>query len=245
MDEHELKTVGADSDDTLCFADPLLKEQQRQISQMRDTLLSFDKDDIHSAKNAIQSITVMRIYHQVGRIIKFTEMMDRIEDRLYESIDYNLAQFDTMDPQTMMMLLQIQKQLQDTMIESQKLIQPYMNIDFTSIAPVKETEANSFGAAVIDQDARSRIRESAQAVLTVLTNEPTKSTDINTEYTIDGQMSITDLMDANPTNSDSVAEKSAGSTEVVSEMHTVSQSAAEFLASVDGGTPLNDSEVPF
>lgn len=236
MDDYELKTVGADSDNEICLVDPLLKSQQQNIKQMRDALLSFDRDDIHSAKNAIQSITVMRIYHQVGRIIKFTEMMDRIEDNLYEAIDNNLSQLDTMDPQTMMLLLQIQKQLQDTMIESQKLIQPYMNIDFTSIAPVKEVEANSFGAAVITQESRSKIRESAQAVLTALTGEGDKpKSDVSDEF--EGQMSIDDLLGAKPDVETPVPSPEVG--------NSVSQSAADFLASVDGGTPLNDSEVPF
>lgn len=236
MDDYELKTVGANLDTDLSFADPLLKEQQRQITQMRDTLLTFDKDDIHSAKNAIQSITVMRIYHQIGRIIKFTEMMDKIEDRLYESIDYNLASFDTMDPQTMMMLLQIQEKLQSTMIESQKLIQPYLNIDFTAIAPTKEVEANSFGAAVFTQESRSKIRESAQAVLTALsgTDSPNSETD--------GQPETTDTTEVSEVVNNSAEQVSAESVN-----STVSSMAADVLADLDSNnqTPIGDDGVPF
>lgn len=149
-------------------ADPLLKEQKLQVDQMRSTLLSFNKSEPNSAKRAMQNITVLRIYHQVARIIKFTEMMDLLEDKLYESMIENMAQMDIADPMTMMTLLKVQEQLQETMIQSQLLIKPYLDMDIATIAPAPELEETSFGAAIISQESRNNIRTGAQALLTEL-----------------------------------------------------------------------------
>jgi hypothetical protein len=152
----------------LSSADPLLKEQKLQVDQMRSTLLSFNKADPNSAKRAMQNITVLRIYHQVTRIIKFTEMMDLLEDKLYTSMIENMTEMDTSDPMTMMSLLKVQEQLQNTMIQSQLLIKPYLDMDIESIAPPPELEETSFGAAIISQESRNNIRTGAQALLTEL-----------------------------------------------------------------------------
>lgn len=171
MSEDELKTFEAE-DDKPILVDPLLKEQQAQVNQMRATLLSCNKSDPASAKLAIQNITVMRIYHQISRIIRFTDMMDRLEDKLYASIEANLAEMDEFDPNTMIMLTKIQSQLQETMIESQKLLQPYLDMDITAFTPIQEADpADSFAATIISKESRSNIRSSAQAVLTELTKQ--------------------------------------------------------------------------
>ena len=122
MTENELKTVGGESgeftdtnlDDSL--VDPLLKEQKEQATQMRDALLQCKKNDITSAKVALQNIAVLQVYHQVARIIRYTEVMDRLEDKLYASIDANLSSMDEFDPTTMVMLTKIQAQLQESMV---------------------------------------------------------------------------------------------------------------------------------
>lgn len=171
MSEDELKTFEAE-DDKPILVDPLLKEQQAQVNQMRATLLSCNKSDPASAKLAIQNITVMRIYHQISRIIRFTDMMDRLEDKLYSSIEANLAEMDEFDPNTMLMLTKIQSQLQETMIESQKLLQPYLDMDIAAFTPIQEaTPADSFAATIISKESRNNIRNGAQAVLTELTKQ--------------------------------------------------------------------------
>ena len=152
----------------ISYVDPLLKEQQKQVAQMRDTLLSFDHSDLNSAKRAMQNITVMRIYHQISRIIRFTDMMDRLEDKLYDSIDMSISGMDSADPSTMFALLKVQEQLQETMVQSQQLLKPYLDLDITVIAPPQELEETSFGAALISQSSRNTIRSGAQALLTEL-----------------------------------------------------------------------------
>lgn len=178
IDENELNTFGAQqSEDTTIstlddsLVDPLLREQQAQAAQMRDALLSCKKNDITSAKIALQNIAVLQVYHQVARIIRYTEVMDRLEDKLYASIDANLAQMDEFDPATMMMLVKIQGDLQKSMVMSQELLKPYLDIDLASIAPPTEVnEETSFGAAIIPKESRNIIRNGAQALLTELRN---------------------------------------------------------------------------
>lgn len=198
LDENELKTVGAlQSDDTIStvddtLVDPLLKEQQLQAKQMRSALLSCKKNDINSAKTALQNIAVLQLYHQVGKMIKFTEQMDKIEDKLYDAIDMNISQMDSSDPATMLLLLKVQSQMQESMVLSQKILDPYMNIDLAAIAPPTEiNETTSFGAAIIPKESRNIVRNGAQALLTELTElrnaekpsqetEATESNDGNT-----------------------------------------------------------------
>jgi len=192
ISEDELKTFeeSAESLDTSdTFIDPLLKEQKQQAEQMRSALLNCKKNDITSAKVALQNIAVLQVYHQVAKIIRYTEMMDRIEDKLYDSIDMNLSGLDSADPATMLLLLKVQSQLQESMVLSQKLLEPYMNIDLAAIAPPVEINENtSFGAAIIPKESRNVIRNGAQALLTELRNaenrpdsEATELDDRNTD----------------------------------------------------------------
>lgn len=192
ISEDELKTF-EESDNTSIdtpetFVDPLLKEQKQQAAQMRDALLTCKKNDITSAKVALQNIAILQVYHQVSRIIRYTEMMDRIEDKLYDSIDMNLAQMDEADPNTMILLLKVQSQLQESMVLSQKLLEPYMNIDLASIAPpVEINEETSFGAAIIPKESRNAIRNGAQALLTELRNaeKPSEQSEVIEETEAD------------------------------------------------------------
>lgn len=188
INEDSLKTV-EESEEILntindTSVDPLLKEQKAQAEQMRSALLTCKKNDITSAKIALQNIAVLQVYHQVARIIRYTEMMDRIEDKLYDSIDMNLAEMDECDPQTMILLLKVQSQLQESMVLSQKLLEPYMNIKLEDIAPPTDiNETNSFGAAIIPKESRNAIRNGAQALLTELRNaenpSPSEAADTN------------------------------------------------------------------
>jgi hypothetical protein len=165
-----LKTVETEPEENtdLSLSDPLLKEQKEQIAQMRSTYVSFNKGDPNAAQRAMQNITVLRVYHQVSRIIKATEVMDALEDKLYDSILSNIGEMDSFDPATMMALLKVQEQLQTNMIQSQQLIKPYMDMDILSFAPQPEMEDTPFGVAIISQESRNNIRTGAHALLTEL-----------------------------------------------------------------------------
>lgn len=189
INEDELKTVeGAEGISPLSdnMIDPLLKEQKEQAAQMRAALLSCKKTDITSAKVALQNIAVLQVYHQVARIIRYTEVMDRLEDKLYDSIDANLAQMDEFDPATMLTLVKIQGDLQKSMVMSQELLKPYMDIDLESIAPpVNIDETTSFGAAILPKESRNAIRNGAQALLTELR----KTENLSEDKEVDGNNS--------------------------------------------------------
>lgn len=172
MSENALKTFEAVEDNVTHFVDPLTAKQKSHTDEMRSALLACNFGDITSTKSALQYITLRRILHQVERIIKYTELMDRLEDKLYDSIDQNLAEMDEFDPNTMMMLLKVQSQLQTSMIESQKLLQPYLEMDITVYAqPQSDDTQNSFMANIISQASRNTIRNGAQALLTELTKQ--------------------------------------------------------------------------
>ena len=188
----KLKTVEGVADDTTPVAtpteiistpeddlvNPLLREQTEQAAQMRDALLTCRKNDVTSAKVALQNIAVLQVYHQVARIIRYTEMMDRLEDKLYASIDANLSQMDDFDPNTMILLTKIQCDLQKSMVLSQDMLKPYMDIDLESIAPPRDVnEDTSFGAAILPRESRTAIRNGAQALLTELRNIENPSAD--------------------------------------------------------------------
>jgi hypothetical protein len=181
MENDELKTVGAPEDIPVLddsLVDPLLQEQKAQADQMRTALLTCKKNDITSAKVALQNIAVLQVYHQVSRIIRYTEVMDRLEDKLYASIDANLSQMDEFDPATMLMLVKVQGDLQKSMVLSQELLKPYMDIDLDSIAPPREiNEETSFGAAILPKESRNAIRNGAQALLTELRKTENTSTE--------------------------------------------------------------------
>ena len=182
MSENALKTFEAVEDNVTHFVDPLTAKQKSHTDEMRSALLACNFGDITSTKSALQYITLRRILHQVERIIKYTELMDRLEDKLYDSIDQNLAQMDEFDSDTMMLLLKVQSQLQTSMIESQKLLQPYLEMDITVYAqPQSDDTQNSFMANIIPQASRNTIRHGAQALLTELT----KQTPDNAEDLID------------------------------------------------------------
>lgn len=199
----KLKTVGDDANDTSIISptvpvipeppipvaadslvDPLLFEQKEQANLMRQSLLTCRTGTISNAKVALQNIAVLQIYHQVARIIRFIETMDRLEDKIYDSIDMNIGGMDSADPATMLMLVKVQGDLYKTMAMSQDLLKPYMDIDIESIAPPRDiTEESSFGAIMLPKESRNAIRNGAQALLTELrkTENPSENEAADTD----------------------------------------------------------------
>lgn len=157
--------------------DPLIAKQKHDVDMMRTTLLTCNISDPNSVKAAMNNILVMRVYHQISRIIKYTEQMDKIEAKLYDSIDQSLENMNEADPRTWITLLNIQERLQKIMIDSHKLIEPYLKLeDLTYVEVVPEISTDSFAKTLLDQDSRERLRTTAQAILSGLTagnnNEP-------------------------------------------------------------------------
>lgn len=154
------------------ITDALYSRQREDVAKMRTSLLACSDDPITSTK-ALQNITVLRVYHQVSRIIRYLEMMDKIEDKLYESLDYRLEHIDVENPTAWMMLITVQEKLQKNLIESHKLLQPYLNIEefsLQSLMPVASTSSavESGATAVLSKSSRDKLRQSAQQVLAAL-----------------------------------------------------------------------------
>lgn len=159
---NEAKTVSPGSED-------LLISQYNDVQSMRDMLLSFNRTDPNAARKALQNITVLRVYHQITRIIRYTDLMDKLEDKMYQSIEAQIDDIDPDDVEGWRVLLNLQSKLQENMIQSHKLLEPYLNfesLNFTEIAP--EADVVDSEAMILDRDSRERLRNSAQEVLQAL-----------------------------------------------------------------------------
>lgn len=169
----ECKTVTSEVESL----DSLYMKQKEDVAAMRASLLACNvNSNANAASTAIRKITVMRFYHQLSRIIRYTELMDRIEEKLYNSIECAMDRMDDNSMSTWMTLLSIQERLQKSMIESQKLLQPYLELEtlkFTEI-PADVKPEDSFTNLLIAQESRDKIRNSAQAVLDALQSPSTQ-----------------------------------------------------------------------
>ena len=153
--------------------DPLLKKQRQAIDEMRTSLLMCDSGDEATAMMSLKNITVLRVYHQISRIIRYLEMMDKIEAKLYDSLEVNIDTMDIYDTSTLVQLLGIQEKLQANLIESHKLLQPYLDFQKLGIDSLVASVAVNSSAAkesmsILDQSSRDKIRSGAQQVLTLL-----------------------------------------------------------------------------
>lgn len=146
-------------------ADTLDVQQQSDVSAMRSALLNCDRGDATSVSFALQTIFSMRLFHQISKLIKYTEHMDKVEQKMYESMDRYMDNLDITDTSGWLVLMNAQEQLQRIMLNSQKLLEPYSNVSlYIPEQPVEE----SFGNGLLDQNERKKLRESAQLILDTL-----------------------------------------------------------------------------
>lgn len=147
--------------------DPLIAKQREDVAKMRTSLLCCS-DDPYSIGQAIRGVTGMRVYHQVMRIVRYLDEMDRIEDKLYESIDKCLDKIDTDNTSSWSVLLSLQERLQRNMIDSHKILEPYLNIQEYLIEEVPSAQSAPDGASILSKASRDKLRTSAQQVLAIL-----------------------------------------------------------------------------
>ena len=149
---------------------PLYKRQREDVAKMRTSLLSCTDDTAIPARRAIQQITVLRVYHQISRIIRYLEIMDKLEDKLYESISFELDNADVTESETWLKLITIQEKLQKSMIESHKLLQPYLDIQEFSVVDLTQSDDSSTRTELLmSPEERDSLRLAAQSVLKELT----------------------------------------------------------------------------
>lgn len=170
----ETKTVSSGID--------LYMKQIEDVADMRSSLLSFNRNDPNSARKAIQNITVLRVYHQMSRIIRYTSMMDKLEDKMYQAVDAALDDIDVADPMAWRTLVTMQQRLQENMIQSHKLLEPYLNFESLSFVDIHAEEVTDTTYSVLSQDSREKLRNSAQEVLRAL-EEQSNQPEVQSEET--------------------------------------------------------------
>lgn len=149
--------------------DALRAKQKESIAGMRAMLLSCNEQSGISTRTAINSVLISRVYHQLVRIVRYTEIMDRIEEKLYMAIEMSLDTMDYDDPFTVAKLLKIQSEMQKTMIESQKLLAPYLEQDVFSAVDIVETSSSSMTSdSPYSAVEREQIRNKAKDVLSLV-----------------------------------------------------------------------------
>ena len=163
--------------------DQLNSVKREGVQRMRASLLSCFHEDGSLSSRAINQITAMRIYHQVARIIKYLDIMDKLEDKLYESIEKTLDTCDSADPDTLELLLKTQERLQKSMIESHKLLQPYMElqdmsvVDLMSVSSTVDT-ASTGGIKILSPESRDKLRVAARAAVDSIGEVPPVPPDV-------------------------------------------------------------------
>lgn len=147
--------------------DPLHAKQREDVAKMRASLLACNVDP-SLARTAVNNIAVLRVYHQITRIIRYTELMDKLEDKLYESIDNTIDRLNPESQSTWMMLMNIQERLQKTMIESQKMLAPLKDLVEMDLTLDTESSYAQNTKSILDASARDNIRTKANAILVEL-----------------------------------------------------------------------------
>ena len=96
--------------------------------------------------------------------------MDKLEDKLYQSMETAIDCTDVHDPNSWARLLKMQERLQQCMIESHKLLQPYLDIEDLSIADLIPTteDLSTNNTLYMTAESRESLRNNAQALLTSL-----------------------------------------------------------------------------
>lgn len=152
---------------TVGTVDPLIAKQREDVERMRTSLLACDANP-QLASTALKNVTVLQVYHQISRIIRYTELCDKLESKLYESMDSLIDRLDTDSNLTVNALLNAQERLQKLMIESNKMLAPFL--DMTSyIESVRVDDASEDNAPkatiALDATRREKLRNSAKQVL--------------------------------------------------------------------------------
>ena len=159
----DVKTV----DNILTITDPLIAKQREDVAKMRASLLCCSSDP-YTAQQAMRNITILRVYHQVARIIKYLDTIDKIENKLYDCIDAQLDKMDVDNPLSWMTLMKMQEKLQKNLIDSQKLLEPYLNTQEFIIDQPQQAVEGPEGASILSKSSRDKLRSSAQQVLAIL-----------------------------------------------------------------------------
>ena len=147
--------------------DPLIAKQREDVARMRTSLLACDANP-QLATTALKNVTVLQVYHQISRIIRYTELCDKLEAKLYETMDNMIDKLDTDSNLTLSMLFNTQERLQKLMIESNKMLAPFLDMTaYIESVRVDDSSEESGPKTTIalDTTRREKLRNSAKQVL--------------------------------------------------------------------------------
>lgn len=176
MTDDKLKTVEdvEDSQETekvlepdIIIEDPIIQVQREDVSKMRTSLLSCN-GDMSSVRQAMTNITILRVYHELTRIIRYTELMDKLENKMYESMEHTIDTADVTSASTWLMFMEMQKNLQKSMATSYALLKPYLSISKTDVSAMTSTLDTNTDPLPLDTKSRDNVRATAQAILALL-----------------------------------------------------------------------------
>ena len=176
MNNDELKTVedvdGIQdteiiSESDVILEDPILKIQREDVAKMRSSLLCCN-GDTSLIKRTLTDITVLRVYHEMSRIIRYTELMDKLEDKMYQSMEYTIDHADLNSTGTWLVFMEMQKNLQKSMANSYNLLKPYLSLSKTDMPAMTSATDVNVEAIPLDTKSRDSIRATAQHILSLL-----------------------------------------------------------------------------
>lgn len=146
--------------------DPLNSLRRESIDRMKTALLSSSLDDTQSVAFAIKNVTILRVSHQVTRIVQYLDLMDKLEESLYAAIENDIENSDIYDTKTTFKLLSIQEKLQQLIIDSNKLLAPYLEMSqYEAFNQIEVPAENTSEVLAIPPEERHLLRENAGAIL--------------------------------------------------------------------------------
>ena len=167
MDDLEIyPTYSVDSDPT-----PIQKAMTESTERMQTALLSASMDAPNEVVGAMRQVTLLRAHHQVMRIVQFLQLMDKLEAKMYESIDMDMSTMDLSDPDSWKTLLLLQTKLQENIVNSNKLLTPFLEMDkypiFNEMANASDVDVTIVDGELTPSK-RNQLRENAESILAEL-----------------------------------------------------------------------------
>lgn len=156
---------------------PIDAKLKEDVEKMKTSLLACTDENGITAKGGMQLMIAARVQHQMKRIIKYLELMDKLEAKLYAAVEQQIDALDPTRVYTISLLMDYQERLQKSMIESHKLLQPYLSIesfsslDLTLTAASSTTPTSSGIIDILPPESRDRLRTKAQAIVMELQKE--------------------------------------------------------------------------
>lgn len=146
--------------------DALISKQREDVAKMRTSLLVCNTNS-QLASKSLKNITVLQIFHQISRIIRYTEICDKLEAKLYSNIDSIVDNSDDQSIMTLNLLLNMQERLQKLMIESNKMLAPFLDMTaYIDSVNFDSDESDEVHTTInLDSTKREKLRNSAKQVL--------------------------------------------------------------------------------